>query len=391
VHASRPGSRCVTAMAAQWPRRGPPPPPEHLLSLLPLGSGQHVGKSCLLLTIGGKRVLLDCGVHPGRNDDQRYPDFSLLGPAADLTAALDVVIVSHFHLDHIGALPYLTETLGYRGPIVMTHPTKAIAPMLLRDYRKVSVGRRRQVGGEADESAMAIHTDSQVGESLARATGIGLHETMHVGGVELTAYYAGHVLGAAMFHVRVGGQSVLYTGDFSTVADHHLRAAWVPRLCPTLLISEGTYATAPRAWKRGREHELLEGIRKTVSNGGKVLIPVFAVGRAQELCLLLNTYWEQTGLGSSVPILFAEGMAEQATEYYRLFSHWTNTDLQQATSGGGGPTGAGNLFDFQHIGIFRKEEHWARVLSKDQEHAMVLFATPAMLSGGLALDVFKEW
>ena len=115
------------------------------------------------------------------------------------------------------------------------------------------------------------------------------------------------------------------------------------------------------------------------------------MGRAQELCLLLNTYWEQTGLGSSVPILFAEGMAEQATEYYRLFSHWTNTDLQQATSGGGGPTGAGNLFDFQHIGIFRKEEHWARVLSKDQEHAMVLFATPAMLSGGLALDVFKEW
>lgn len=377
-------------MAAQWPCRGPPPPPEHQLSVLPLGSGQHVGKSCLLLTIGGKRVLLDCGVHPGRNDDNRYPDFSLLGPAAELTAALDVVIISHFHLDHIGALPYLTETLGYRGPIVMTHPTKAIAPMLLRDYRKVSVARQRQPGGDTDASSLlAIHTDAQVGKSLARATGVGLHETAHVGGVELTAYYAGHVLGAAMFHLRVGSQSVLYTGDFSTVADHHLRAAWVPRLHPTLLISEGTYATAPRAWKRGREHELLEGIRKAVSNGGKVLIPVFAVGRAQELCLLLNTYWEQTGLGSRVPILFAEGMAEQATEYYRLFSHWTNADLQQATAGGSGATS--NVFDFQHIGIFRKEEHWERVVSKDKEHPMVLFATPAMLSGGLALEVFKEW
>jgi integrator complex subunit 11 len=298
-------------------------------------------------------------------------------------------VISHFHLDHIGALPYLTETLGYRGPIVMTHPTKAIAPMLLRDYRKVSVGRRRPSGGEAGQPPLALHTDAQVGESLARATGVGLHETVHVGGVELTAYYAGHVLGAAMFHLRVGEQSVLYTGDFSTVADHHLRAAWVPRLHPTLLISEGTYATAPRAWKRGREHELLEGIRKTVCSGGKVLIPVFAVGRAQELCLLLNTYWEQTGLGASVPILFAAGMAEQATQYYRLFSQWTNTDLQQTTATTGGD--GGNVFDFQHIGVFRKEEHWSRVVAKDDDHPMVLFATPAMLSGGLALDVFKEW
>ena len=372
--------------AGQWARRGPPPPKENELSVLPLGSGQHVGKSCLLVTLGGKRVLLDCGVHPGRNDDSRYPDFSLLGPAADLTAALDVVVISHFHLDHIGALPYLTETLGYHGPVVMTHPTKAIAPMLLRDYRKVSTGRKRKTGDTAAE-AMPIHTDAQVAECLARATGVGLHETVNVGGVELTAYYAGHVLGAAMFHLRVGDQSVLYTGDFSTVADHHLRAAWVPRLHPTLLITEGTYATAPRTWKRGREHELLEGIRQTVSSGGKVLIPVFAVGRAQELCLLLNTFWEQTGLGGKVPILFAAGMAEQATHYYKLFSQWTKTDLQQATDTASG----GNVFDFPHIDVFKREEHWARVTAKDADNPMVLFATPAMLSGGLALDVFKEW
>lgn len=382
-----------------------------------------MGRSCLLLSLAGKRVLLDCGVNPGRDDASVLPEFSLLGPAAELTAALDVVIISHFHLDHIGALPHLTEVLGYRGPIVMTHPTKAIAPMLLRDFRKVSADRqRRKAGGSAAAAAQQpLHTDAQVGECLARATGcavpsatrhppsapsecaaracrVGLHETVHVAGLELTAYYAGHVLGAAMFHVRVGDQSVLYTGDFSTVADHHLRAAWVPRLQPNLLISEGTYATAPRAWKRGREYELLEAIRQVVASGGKVLIPVFAVGRAQELCLLLNTYWEQTGLGATVPIFFAAGMAEQATQYYRLFSQWTNLDLQQAnydSSSSGRDSQAsgssGNVFDFPHIGIFRKEEHWPRVTATDAKHPMVLFATPAMLSGGLALDVFKEW
>ena len=120
-----------------------------------------MGRSCLLLSLAGKRVLLDCGVNPGRDDASVLPEFSLLGPAAELTAALDVVIISHFHLDHIGALPHLTEVLGYRGPIVMTHPTKAIAPMLLRDFRKVSADRqRRKAGGSAAAAAqhVAINT-----------------------------------------------------------------------------------------------------------------------------------------------------------------------------------------------------------------------------------------
>ena len=132
-----------------------------------------MGRSCLLLSLAGKRVLLDCGVNPGRDDASVLPEFSLLGPAAELTAALDVVIISHFHLDHIGALPHLTEVLGYRGPIVMTHPTKAIAPMLLRDFRKVSADRqRRKAGGSAAAAAQQpLHTDAQVGECLARATG----------------------------------------------------------------------------------------------------------------------------------------------------------------------------------------------------------------------------
>lgn len=357
-----------------------------MICVLPLGAGQHVGRSCLLLTVDGRRILLDCGIHPGLSGSGRFPDFSLMqapgAAGANPADSIDAVLISHFHLDHIGALPYLTEILGYRGPVVMTHPTKAIAPMLLRDYRKVSAERNRTGAGTA-----APFSNAQVEACMQRVTGVSLHQTIHVGGVEVSTYYAGHVLGAVMFHIRAGEQTVVYTGDFSSVADHHLRAASLPRVRPTLLISEGTYATASRTWKRSREQEFLEGIRQCVTAGGKVLIPVFAVGRAQEVCLLLNTYWEQTGLGGRVPIFFAQGLAEQATAFYKVFSNWTNVGLGEGDARGAGTVL--NAFDFQHTSVFRKALHWPAVRARGQP--MVIFATPAMLDGGLALEIFREW
>ena len=96
------------------------------ITVTPLGAGQDVGRSCLLVCIGGKRVMLDCGMHMGYNDDRRFPDFTFVSGDEPLTDFLDAVIISHFHLDHCGALPYMTEMVGYNGPIYMTGPTLAI-------------------------------------------------------------------------------------------------------------------------------------------------------------------------------------------------------------------------------------------------------------------------
>ena len=84
------------------------------ISVTPLGAGQDVGRSCLLVDIGGKRVMLDCGMHMGYNDDRRFPDFSYIAQDEPLTDHIDAVIISHFHLDHCGALPYMTEMVGYQ-------------------------------------------------------------------------------------------------------------------------------------------------------------------------------------------------------------------------------------------------------------------------------------
>lgn len=284
------------------------------IKVTPLGAGQDVGRSCILLSMGGKNIMLDCGMHMGYNDERRFPDFSFIVPEGPITNHIDCVIISHFHLDHCGALPYMTEMVGYTGPIYMTHPTKAIAPILLEDMRKVAVERK----GESN-----FFTTQMIKDCMKKVIAVTLHQSVMVDSeLEIKAYYAGHVLGAAMFWIKVGSQSVVYTGDYNMTPDRHLGAAWIDKCKPDLLITESTYATTIRDSKRCRERDFLKKVHECVAKGGKVLIPVFALGRAQELCILLETYWERMNL--KYPIYFAVGLTEKANNYYKMFITWTN-------------------------------------------------------------------
>lgn len=333
----------------------------------PLGAGQDVGRSCILLTIGGKNVMLDCGMHMGYNDERRFPDFTFITQNGALTEHIDCVIISHFHLDHCGALPFMTEMVGYSGPIYMTHPTKAICPILLEDMRKVSVERK----GETN-----FFTSQMIKDCMKKVIAVNLHQTVQVDDeLEIKAYYAGHVLGAAMFHMKVGQTSVVYTGDYNMTPDRHLGAAWIDKCRPDLLITESTYATTIRDSKRCRERDFLKKVHDCIEKGGKVLIPVFALGRAQELCILLETYWERMNL--KVPIYFAVGLTEKANNYYKMFITWTNQKIKKTFV-------QRNMFDFKHIKPFDK----AYI---DNPGAMVVFATPGMLHAGLSLQIFKRW
>jgi len=198
----------------------------------PLGAGQEIGRSCVLVTLGGYRVLLDCGIHTAFTDNRCFPRFELLldgdapGGAQDGCAGggvggtssagslppggtaeggpskyahcVDAVFVTHYHLDHIGALPHLVSVLGYRGPIYMTSATRAIAQTMLLDYRHVMVERKH--------SKAIMYTEQDVLFSLSNVRTVALHETLRLGegqDLEVTPYYAGHVLGAVMLHLQV--------------------------------------------------------------------------------------------------------------------------------------------------------------------------------------------
>ena len=282
------------------------------------------------------------------------------------------MLITHFHLDHCGALPYFSEGVGYHGPIIATPPTKAILPLMLEDFRKVSV-LQAKAGGNSGENC---YTSDMIRACIQKISTIQLYETQVIkNDLKVTAYYAGHILGACMFYVECNGESVVYTGDYNMTADRHLGAAWIDKLRPDVCITETTYATTIRDSKRSREREFLKCVQETLDRGGKVLIPVFALGRAQELCILLETYWTRTNL--KYPIYFSGGLTERANFYYRLFINWTNEKIKKTFI-------KKNMFNFQHVKSLD-----TAIIKVDQP--MVCFASPGMLHGGYSLQIFKEW
>ncbi|KAF6038788.1 CPSF3L [Bugula neritina] len=107
---------------------------------------------------------------------------------------------------------------------------------------------------------------------MKKSIAVNLHQRVQVDDeLEIKAYYAGHVLGAAMFHIRVGSQSIVYTGDYNMTPDRHLGAAWIDKCRPDLLITESTYATTIRDSKRCRERDFLKKVLDCVEKGGKVI------------------------------------------------------------------------------------------------------------------------
>ncbi|KAI4292610.1 integrator complex subunit 11 [Pancytospora philotis] len=335
------------------------------MEVVALGSGQEIGRSCVVVHIEGRTVMFDCGMHMGYADERKFPDFSYLSRVGDINSVLDCVIISHFHLDHCGALPYLTEVLGYHGPIYMTYPTRAVLEILLEDCQRI-LQMKNQDG--------KIYTSDDIKRCIERVTPVNMNETVEVGeDFVITPYYAGHVIGAAMFHVRIASKSVVYTGDFSTQSDRHLASAWIDRLCPDLMITESTYGSVVRDCRKSKERKFLQLIHSCLKRNGKVLIPIFALGRAQELCLLIDAYWERMGL--QAPVYLAGGMTGKANEIYKRFINYTKASLKEQVL-------SHNAFEFKHIRQYEK--------NAELGEPCVIFASPAMLFAGLSLKIFKN-
>lgn len=178
-----------------------------------------------------------------------------------------------------------------------------------------------------------------------------------------------------MIYAKAGDAAMVYTGDYNMTPDRHLGAAQIDRLKLDLLITESTYAKTIRDSKHAREREFLKAVHKCVSGGGKVLIPTFALGRAQELCMLLDDYWERMNL--KIPIYFSAGLTIQANMYYKMLIGWTSQKIKDSHA-------VHNSFDFKHVCHFERS-------FINNPGPCVLFATPGMISGGFSLEAFKKW
>lgn len=285
-----------------------------IMTMTPLGAGQEVGRSCHVLEFRGMTILLDCGIHPGYDGLNGLPFLDRIEPES-----IDVVLITHFHLDHAATLPYLTERTNFKGQIYMTHPTKAVLRLLLGDYLRLLAIKNAKPED-------VLYTEADLQSCLDKVQLIDYHTTVTVGtgGLSFYALNAGHVLGACMFYLQMGGRSVLYTGDYSMEDDRHLMAAELPpshHQKPDLLICESTYGVQVHASRAEREARFTSTIDRIVSRGGRCLIPVFALGRAQELLLILDEYWQANPHLQDVPIWYASKLASRALRVYQTYAN----------------------------------------------------------------------
>eukprot|EP00584_Thalassiosira_punctigera_P005734 CAMPEP_0172534282 /NCGR_PEP_ID=MMETSP1067-20121228/6709_1 /TAXON_ID=265564 ORGANISM="Thalassiosira punctigera, Strain Tpunct2005C2" /NCGR_SAMPLE_ID=MMETSP1067 /ASSEMBLY_ACC=CAM_ASM_000444 /LENGTH=653 /DNA_ID=CAMNT_0013319059 /DNA_START=73 /DNA_END=2030 /DNA_ORIENTATION=- len=351
---------------------------EDVMTITPLGSGQEVGRSCHLLTFRGTTLLLDCGIHPGYDGMAGLPFFDRVDPES-----VDVVLITHFHLDHAASLPYFTERTGFRGRVFMTHPTKAVMRLLLGDYlRLMSV--KRGSGGELNPEDV-LYTEAELQSCVDKIELIDYHQTIDLNlpsGLKFHALNAGHVLGAAMFFIEIGGRSVLYTGDYSMEEDRHLMAAELPKYhaSPDVLMVEATYGVQVHATRAEREARFTGTIERIVTGGGRCLIPVFALGRAQELLLILDEYWREHPHLHSVPIYYASKMASRALRVFQTYANMMNGRIRSQMD-------LGNPFSFSHIRNLKSID----VNSFDDRGPSVVFASPGMLQSGVSRQLFDRW
>lgn len=335
------------------------------LTITPLGAGSEVGRSCIILRFKGKTIMLDCGIHPAYSGLAGLPFFDEIDPET-----VDLVLITHFHLDHAAALPYFMEKTTFRGKVYMTHPTKAIYKWLLADYVKVST-----VAASEDDQ---LYGEADLTRSYERITAIDYHQEVEVDGIKFVALNAGHVLGAAMFVIEIAGVRVLYTGDYSREEDRHLMAAETPTTRPDVLICESTYGVHSHQPRLEREKRFTDLVHEIVGRGGRCLIPVFALGRAQELLLILDEYWQAHPELHSVPVYYASALAKKCMAVYQTYVNMMNDRIRRQIA-------ISNPFIFRHVANLRSMDHF-----KDTGPC-VMMASPAMLQNGLSRELLELW
>ncbi|KAL8439434.1 hypothetical protein Efla_004598 [Eimeria flavescens] len=346
---------------------------EGCVQVLPLGAGCEVGRSCVIVTFGGFKVMFDCGVHPAHGGIGALPLFD-----GEDMSKVDLCLITHFHLDHCGALPYLLTKTAFKGRVFMTQPTRLIARLLWQDYCRMGrLGEGEGAGGGA------LFEEEDVDYTLQVVETLDFKQQVTVGPARVSCFGAGHVIGACMFLVEIGGLRVLYTGDFSREQDRHVPQAELPETEVHLLICESTYGVRVHEARPLREKRLLHAVTETVGRGGKVLLPVFALGRAQELLLILDEHWALKPALQSVPIFFVSPLSLKSMPVFEAFVDMCGEDMRNRALQGENP------FHLRHVRVVKSLEQIAAYIHGPSP--CVLLAAPGMLQSGPSREAFEAW
>jgi integrator complex subunit 11 len=321
-----------------------------------LGSGSEVGRSCFLVSIEDTSVLIDAGVHLSPSSvGERVP---VLPPDVSVSG----VFISHYHMDHVGALPYLTQlarSISDETDIFMTSPTKSLSPLVCVDYSR----------GPNGDLYVPNHVHRCFDAVGIKTIGCGEELSLSRNReFRIRVVYAGHVIGGVMLFFSYRGITLVYTGDFSVCKSdsllHPIRvpAQFIPREGVDVVISEATRTYADPQRRISPETEVCNHIRKALLRGGRVLIPIFAVGRTQEFAIMIRNH-----LGSDVSLFTTSPAGQRASVLTASFHRqWIREECVPSDL---------NVRVLCETDIFPPNS--------------IVFASPAMLEGGSSLRLFS--
>ena len=337
----------------------------------PLGGFREVGRSSVLIQSNESNILLDCGVNVAAEGKDAYPYLEALG--FDLKQ-LDAVVISHAHLDHSGFLPYLYR-FGYDGPTYATAPTRDVMTLLQLDFVDIAQREGKNVPYSKEDIKNTIkHTITPAWGEVTDITP----------DTRLTLYNSGHILGSSVVHLHMGEgmHNIVYTGDFKFGPTSLLERAHTDFMRVETMLIESTYGSSQdiQPSRRDSEGMILDIVKKTLENKGKVLIPVLGVGRAQELLVILDDLAKSEHLeGLKV---YIDGMIWDATAIHTAYPEFLSRRVR-------------NLIFREDYNPFLSDI-FIKVHNHDERRAViesaepcVILATSGMLTGGPSVEYLR--
>jgi KH/beta-lactamase-domain protein len=336
-----------------------------------LGGVKQVGRSCFIVVTPESKVMLDCGINPGEMSGlDAYPRLDWFNFDLD---DLDAVVISHAHIDHQGFLPALFK-YGYKGPVYCTEPTLPLMTLLQMDSVKIANSNGTYLPYEARD----------VNEVIKHCITLPYGKPTDISpDITITLNNAGHIMGSATVHLNISGaHNILYSGDYKYAKTQLLDSAvsMYPRV--ETLITESTYGNSTDVMPDQQfvYRSFSESINKTLAEGGKVLIPVPAVGRAQEIMLVMAKEMKEGRLIES-PI-YIEGMISEASAIHMSYAHYLGSEVRKSVSRGINP------FQSEYFTVVSGYGKRDDVLN--DENPAIVMATSGMLEGGPSVEYFKE-
>lgn len=335
-----------------------------------LGGVKQVGRSCFIVVTPESKIMLDCGINPGEMSGiDAYPRLDWLNFDLD---ELDAVVIGHAHIDHQGFLPALFK-YGYRGPVYCTEPTLPLMTLLQMDSVKIANSNGMYLPYEARD----VH------EVIKRTITLPYGKPTDISpDITVTLNNAGHIMGSATVHLNISGaHNILYSGDYKYAKTQLLDSAVATYPRVETLITESTYGNSSDVMPDQQfvYRMFTDSINRVLTEGGKVLIPVPAVGRAQEIMLVMAKEMSEGRL-VECPI-YIEGMISEASAIHMSYAHYLGSDVRRSVSQGINP------FQSEYFTVIsggKRED----VLN--DENPAIVMATSGMLEGGPSVEYFKE-